>query len=660
TVANVESIVEALKLKNTDSTTQEGVRTATISYIDATGNEGISATASLKVEVNRGFAINGEAANDFSGYSVSSAGDVNGDGLEDLIVGAYLADATNKTDSGKSYVVFGTTDTTAINLSTIANGTGGFVINGEAAGDKSGFSVSSAGDVNGDGLDDLIVGTPYAGSNAGKSYVVFGTTNTTAIDLSTIANGTGGFVINGEAAGDKSGNSVSSAGDVNGDGLDDLIVGAWKADGNKGKSYVIFGNKTNTAAINLSDIANGTGGFVINGEAAGDISGDSVSSAGDVNGDGLDDLIVGAFGGPNIGKSYIVFGTTSTTAINLSDIASGTGGFVINGETKGDYSRISVSSAGDVNGDGLDDLIIGAYLADATNKTDSGKSYVVFGTTDTTAINLSTIANGTGGFVINGEAAGDKSGDSVSSAGDVNGDGLEDLIVGANTSGKSYVVFGTTDTTAINLGTIASGTGGFVINGEVAGDKSGFSVSSAGDVNGDGLDDLIVGAYLASPTSGANAGKSYVIFGKTNTNAIDLSALGDDSKYTIDHQGTTGDNNLGDNTTTNKDEIFVAGAGDDTLTGNGGMDVFSAGIGNDTIIINANNITALEQTGAGNRANINGGGGIDTLKLEGADLTLDFTKISNNRIQDIEKIDLTGSGVNTLILNLNDVLDAST
>ncbi|VVH65554.1 hypothetical protein BSPLISOX_2323, partial [uncultured Gammaproteobacteria bacterium] len=113
-------------------------------------------------------------------------------------------------------------------------------------------------------------------------------------------------------------------------------------------------------------------------------------------------------------------------------------------------------------------------------------------------------------------------------------------------------------------------------------------------------------------------------------------------------------------TVTNKDEIFVAGAGNDTLTGNGGMDVFNAGVGNDTIIINASNITALEQTGAGNCARVDGGGGIDTLQLEGAGLTLDLTKISDRRIQDIEVIDMTGSGDNTLKLNLDDLLDAST
>ena len=684
--ADVAKVVEAIQLKNTDAASQLGTRVATITYTDTDGNESEPATASLSVALYRGFVINGEVAGDQSGFSVSSAGDVNGDGLDDLIVGAYDADLTGKPKAGKSYIVFGKANSNAINLSTIAdanNPTGGFVINGEVAGDLSGWSVSSAGDVNGDGLDDLIVGVPFPNSsanpNAGKSYVVFGKANSSAINLSAIAdanNPTGGFVINGKVVGDQSGFSVSSAGDVNGDGLDDLIVGTGGFHfSSTGKSYVVFG-KANSSAINLSAIAdasNPLGGFVINGEARYDYSGWSVSSAGDVNGDGLDDLIVGAFnadpsGKSNAGKSYVVFGKANSSAINLSAIADAnnpTGGFVINGKAAGDESGFSVSSAGDVNGDGLDDLIVGASAAAPSGKSYAGKSYVVFGKANSSAINLSAIAdanNPTGGFVINGEAAGDRSGFSVSSAGDVNGDGLDDLIVGAygaDPSGKSYVVFGKANSSAINLSAIADAnnpTGGFVINGEAAGDRSGSSVSSAGDVNGDGLDDLIVDA-VGHPSGKSGAGKSYVIFGKTDTDAIDLAKLGGNSKYAIDYLGDKNANTL---TGTYNDEIFVAGAGDDTLTGNGGMDVFNAGLGADSILINASNISALEQTGAGNRARVDGGGGVDTLKLDGAGLTLDLTKISNTRIQDIEIIDIRGSGNNTLKLNLNDLLDAST
>ncbi|CAC9572015.1 hypothetical protein, partial [uncultured Gammaproteobacteria bacterium] len=246
---------------------------------------------------------------------------------------------------------------------------------------------------------------------------------------------------------------------------------------------------------------------------------------------------------------------------------------------------------------------------------------------------------GTGGFVINGENAYDRSGFSVSTAGDVNGDGLDDLIVGSfeadpsgkSKAGKSYVIFGKINNAEVNLSVVASGTGGFVINGENAGDLSGSSVSTAGDVNGDGLDDLIVGARIAK----ARAGKSYVIFGKNDTDAIDLSELNDDSKYIINYLGDKNNNTL---TGTNNDEIFVAGAGNDTLIGNGGMDVFNAGAGKDTIVINASNIVALAQTGVGNRARVDGGGNIDTLELDGSGLTLDLTNISNIRIQDIEKI----------------------
>ena len=326
-------------------------------------------------------------------------------------------------------------------------------------------------------------------------------------------------------------------------------------------------------------------------------------------------------------------------------------------ENTGDQSSISVSSAGDVNGDGLDDLIVGTPQSDLNGKKIVGKSYVIFGKTDNTAINLSAI--GTGGFVINGENSNNYSGHSVSSAGDVNGDGLDDLIVGAFGISKSYIIFGKKDSTTIELSAIASGTGGFVINGENMSNFNfrGISVSTAGDVNGDGLDDLIVGAHGAQQSNGANPGKSYVIFGKTDTNAINLTELSGDLKYTIDHLGDKNANIL---TGTSGNEIFVAGAGNDTLIGNGGMDVLNAGAGNDTITINASNITALAQTNVGNRARVDGGGNIDTLILDGSGLTLDLTNISNIRIQDIEKIDITGSGNNDLTLNLNDVLDAST
>jgi hypothetical protein len=629
---------------------------------------------------NQGFVINGGKTGGGSGYSVSSAGDVNGDGLDDLIIGASL-ESVDSGHTSRSFVVFGKTNGVTIDLSNIAlsSNKGGFAISGNKAGDSSSYSASSAGDVNGDGLDDLIVGvfngSPAGKHVAGKTFVVFGKADGVAVNLSNIDSvsgvGVGGFVINGAKAEDLSGRSVSSAGDVNGDGLDDLIIGAiWAGKEKAGKSYVVFGKKS-SVAIDLSAIdpvsGVGVGGFVINGENANDFSGWSVSSAGDVNGDGLDDLIVGSqyvsvAGKINAGKSYVVFGKANSAVINLSDIAStsgiGIGGFVINGENANDFSGYSVSSAGDVNGDGLDDLIVGALYADSTGGSNAGKSYVVFGKTNTTAINLSDIGSisNTGGFVINGAKVMDLSGQSVSSAGDVNGDGLDDLIIGAYGAdpfarawaGKSYVVFGKKSSTAINLSDVDSasgvGKGGFVINGEKSSDYSGYSVSSAGDVNGDGLDDVIVGANRADPIGRKDAGKSYVVFGKTNTVAVNLTDVNNSVggiAHAIDFKGDDSNETF---TGSTKDELFVVGRGNDILVGNGGADVFNAGAGDDIIIINADNLAKFSRNTLSSHllASVNGGSGSDTLVLTGNNLTLDLSTIGNGRIQGIETINLSG------------------
>jgi VCBS repeat-containing protein len=491
-----------------------------------------------------GFVINGIDASDLSGYSVASAGDVNGDGIDDLIIGAPYADPNGTIDAGESYVVFGSAAgfDASLDLSAL-DGTNGFVINGIDAGDASGRPVSSAGDVNGDGIDDLIIGArggdPNTITDAGESYVVFGSATgfDASLDLSTL-DGTNGFVINGIAADDRSGISVASAGDVNGDGIDDLIIGAPFADPNgtdvAGESYVVFGSAAGfDASLDLSTL-DGTNGFVINGIDEYDFSGVSVSSAGDVNGDGIDDLIIGATGGdPNgnnlAGESYVVFGSDAGFDASL-DLATldGTNGFVINGIDVNDRSGGSVSSAGDVNGDGIDDLIIGAAGADSS----SGESYVVFGSATgfDASLDLSAL-DGTNGFLINGIDVNDLSGDSVSSAGDVNGDGIDDLIIGArfaapngnSLAGESYVVFGSATGFDASLDLSAlDGTNGFVINGIDASDRTGVSVSAAGDVNGDGIDDLIIGA------TGGNgfAGESYVIFGRADfLPAVDVATV---------------------------------------------------------------------------------------------------------------------------------------
>ncbi|MBK7674889.1 MAG: FG-GAP repeat protein [Candidatus Accumulibacter sp.] len=609
-----------------------------------------------------GFVINGECAGDVAGWSVAGAGDVNGDGLTDLIVGAPSYFGSGRA-AGHSYVVFGKTGSSAIDLTTIAAGSGGFIINAQCADDLNGFSVSAAGDLNGDGLADLMIGAsksdPPAGNNAGRSYVVFGKSDGSAIELSTIADGSGGFVINGQWGGEYSGSSVAGIGDVNGDGVADLIVGAPLFN----RSYVVFG-RTGSAPINLSAIANGNGGFVIDGQGQ---SGRTVGGAGDVNGDGLADVIIGApfsdsLTGINVGRTYVVFGKTSTGAIHLSETASGSGGFVINGQCTKDYSGISVAGAGDVNGDGLADLLVAAPSGDPPAGIDAGRSYVVFGKTGGSPVDLSAVAAGNAGFVINGECAQDFSGSSVAGAGDINGDGLSDMILGlvslvpAYYAERSYVVFGKTAGAAVELADVRNGSGGFVINGQCGGEYTGKSVAGAGDINGDGLADLIVGARDGSPTPGnTNAGRSYVIFGSTS---------GAFAPSAVDQFGTTGNDTM---TGSAAAETLVANAGNDTLIGNGGADVLHGGAGDDSFVLNASDIAALiAGVSSGSYARIDGGTGIDTIVLTGGGLSLDLTTIANqggsmpgsqSRIESIERIDLTGSGNNTLTLGVGDVLD---
>ena len=321
---------------------------------------------------------------------------MNGDGYDDLIIGARGAGPGGKDSAGETYVVYGGASAPGtggvFDLSAL-DGMIGFTLTGIEPDDESGRSVSSAGDVNGDGYDDLIIGarsTDPNGARSGHAYVVYGGASAPGTDgvlaLSAL-DGASGFTLNGIDPADVSGPSVSSAGDVNGDGYDDLIIGARGADPNgarSGKTHVVYGGASapgTDAVLDLSAL-DGSSGFTLTGIDPGDVSGYSVSSAGDVNGDGYDDLIIGAHRAHPAGETYVVYGGANapgTDGVLALSALDGTNGFTLTGINARDRSGHSVSSAGDVNGDGYDDLLIGAPGGSDPNGEGSGENYVVYG-----------------------------------------------------------------------------------------------------------------------------------------------------------------------------------------------------------------------------------------------------------------------------------------
>jgi hypothetical protein len=509
---------------------------------------------------SEGFVLRGIGESDLSGNSVSGAGDVNGDGVDDVLIGAPAAMPGGLHWAGESYLVFGSTQgfAPAFPLATLypaggGDGSRGVVFPGFEEDAFVGDSVSAAGDVNGDGIGDLVIGASDA---QGGAYVVFGSTQAFPAVLPLAAlypagggDGTRGFVLYGRPF-DLAGRSVSAAGDVNGDGIDDLIL----AGGGHGfgGAFVVFGRNTAQignfpAVFPLPDLlldhgGDGSEGFALIGLPS-DGAGSTVSAAGDVNGDGVDDVIIRAGGLGNAGGSYVVFGTTEgfpAEFVLASLLPSGGGdgsrGFVLEGIDEGDVTGGAARGAGDVNGDGIDDLIIGALSADPGGKSGAGEAYVVFGSTQPfpPVFPLATLypaggGDGSSGFVLTGTGENDQAGSSVSPAGDVNADGIDDLVIAAlmadrdNRSmvGEAYVVFGSTQPfpAVLPLLTLEPGAGGdgsvgFVLPGINGGDRAGSSVDGAGDVNGDGIDDLVIGSDGApqfSPTSG----QTYVVFGRS-------------------------------------------------------------------------------------------------------------------------------------------------
>ncbi len=444
-------------------------------YVVFGSESGINGPLDLSnLDGTNGFRIEAEGNGNDIGRVVASAGNFNGDAFDDLLI--TTPSRTQNDSYGAAYVIFGAGDGFPATLSladvTTSGGQDGFRIQAEKGDGGLGDTASFAGDFNGDGLDDIIIGhkdayLDDARSYAGKAYVVFGTDQliTAPLELSTL-NGSNGVRFDALVRGDKLGVSVAGGGDVNGDGIADVIMSAPSADEdpdtdrytNEGRTYVVFGkNVENNGAFDspfdLSSL-DGSNGFSLEAEPGSDYLGrEAVAGGGDFNGDGLSDVITesGNAGNASFGAAYVVFGAESPVSpdFQLDTLASGDGTATLQilGTAAEDYSMANSLAFGDINGDGLDDLIIGAYQADPDSRNNAGSVNVVFGQASNTSatFDLSDL-DGDNGFRVLGENADDYLGKTLASGGDFNGDGVDDLLIGAPKDGdysfQVYLLYG--------------------------------------------------------------------------------------------------------------------------------------------------------------------------------------------------------------------------
>ncbi len=425
------------------------------------------------------WSVQGDQAGANLGYEVAGAGDVNGDGYDDVLIGAH-GYTNGQQYEGRAYLWLGS----STGLASSADWT----VEGDQDGAALGNSVAGAGDVNGDGFDDLVIavyGWDGPLSNEGRALVYLGSASG--------PDAAPAWSAEGDQAEARFGVSVDGAGDVNGDGYDDVLVGAHTWDG----------GQTNEGAVFLYLGSSAGPGVAAAWMAEGDTDdlklGSSLAGAGDVDGDGFADVIVGApFYEDTLaleGGAFVYTGSASGLSAAPAWTASG-------GQATAMFG-VRVEAAGDPNGDGYADVVVGSHVWDGPAGTDTGAAFVFAGSA--TGLGLTSAAT------VVGDQAGANLGRAVGAAGDVDGDGWPDLLLGAlhydagqTDEGRAYLhLGGAAGVDALPAWTTES---------DSAGALYGSSVGAAGDVDGDGYDDILVGAqFLSDPDS--NEGGAWLFLG---------------------------------------------------------------------------------------------------------------------------------------------------
>ena len=514
---------------------------------------------------SRGFVISGQDAyaEITAPSSTRKLGDVSGDGVDDFLVAVTGDVGVGPTNY--VFVVFGKSDSDGdlpaeLDVYSL-DGTNGYRIQGLQLFDRTGLISGGAGDVNNDGLLDIVIGAIAAipssdRDDAGQTYVVFGgqLSNLDARDgqvdgLIQLAHldGNTGFTINGAIAKGLAGRS-QSAGDFNDDGFDDLVIGAPAANTSQGAGYVVFGKPSFPAVVELSQL-NGSNGFSIIALADSGSLAAMIGDAGDLNGDGISDIYVSSAGTDvnglvNVGRLHVIYGSRSfgqlgsPSTFNLASL-NGSNGFTVQGVAEFDNFSIAVSNSGDVNGDGRDDLLVLASGVDFVDRASAGAAYILYGRSASQSpfptLLLSNAIEGAWGTVIMGATV-NESLASSGLGGDFDGDGINEIILatasaspnGVQAAGRTYVVYGSRVLPGrIDLASMLTSGGGQGVYGRVFNgylDGSGMRGNIAGDINNDGYSDLRIGAPYTDILGKTAAGQIYMVYGEAARAGVRLSA----------------------------------------------------------------------------------------------------------------------------------------